>query len=122
MHTFILQDYSTIRGNSGTTITQNESGWLDLTPYQDLVFWVDTRELTGTTVTLRLQTSPTKDDAMFADVISSFTLSVAVVQKPALLSAASVPVARYLRWVLVGPATTWDATLRIYVAANSPGM
>jgi hypothetical protein len=121
MHTFILQDYATIRG-SNNTITQNESGWLDLTPYQDLVFWVDTRELTGTTVTLRLQTSPTKDDLMFADIISSFTLSVGVVQKAALLSAASVPIARYLRWVMTGTATPYDATIRIYVAANSPGM
>ncbi len=121
MHTFILQDYATIRGNSSTTITQNESAWLDLTPYQDLVFWIDTRELTGA-VTCRLQTSPTKDEAMFLDIIASFALAVTVTQKPALLGVATVPIARYLRWVLVGPASTWDATLRIYVAANSPGM
>lgn len=121
MHTFILQDFTTIRGASSTTITQNESGWLDLTPYQDLVFWIETRELTGA-VTLRLQTSPTKDEAMFTDIIASFALSVTVTQKPALLGVATCPVARYVRWVLVGPASTWDAMLRIYVAANAPGM
>ncbi len=121
MHTFILQDYATIRGTTGTAITQNESGWLDLTPYQDLVFWIDTRELTAT-VTCRLQTSPTKDEAMFLDIITSFALAVTVTQKPALLGTATVPIARYLRWVLIGSATPWDATLRIYVAANSPGM
>src|SRR5260221_12163593 len=110
MHTFILQDYATIRGTSGNAVTQNESGWLDLTLYQDLVFWVDPRELVAT-VTLRLQTAPTKDEAMFLDVIASFALSVSVTQKPALLGTALVPISRYLRWVLIGSATPWDATI-----------
>ena len=120
MHTFILQELGTIRGNSSVTVTQNESGWLDLTPYQDLVFWVDTRELTGA-VTMRLQTSPTKDEAMFIDMLASFALTVAVTTKIALITT-TVPVARYVRWVLVGPASTWDATFRVYIAGNSPGM
>lgn len=124
MHTFILQDYITVRGSSSATVTQNESGWLDLTPYQDLVFWIDTRNASTNAVTLRLQTSPTKDEGMFTDIIASFSLSstALVTQKAALLSAATCPVARYVRWVLIGPAAAWDATLRIYVAANSPGM
>jgi hypothetical protein len=33
----------------------------------------------------------------------------------------TVPVARYVRWQIVGT-TTWDATFRIALAANSPGM
>ena len=45
MHSYILQDWITIRGAAGvTTVTQSESGWLDLSPYQDLTFWIDTRE------------------------------------------------------------------------------
>ncbi len=121
MHTFIMQDYTTFRG-SNNTIVQNESGWLDLTPYQDLVFWIDCREATGT-VTLTLQTSPTKDDAMFAAIITAFALTAnSVIQKPALLGVANVPIARFARFTLNSSAAPWDATLRIYVAANSPGM
>jgi hypothetical protein len=43
MHAFILQDWTTIRGGV-TTVTQSEPDWLDLTPYQDIVFWIDVRE------------------------------------------------------------------------------
>jgi hypothetical protein len=69
MHAFMLQDWITIRG-SVTTITQGEDGWLDLTAYQDLVFWVDCREVTGTTPAISFQTSPTKDESLFTTVIA----------------------------------------------------
>jgi hypothetical protein len=123
MHAFILQEWITIRG-SVTTVTQGEDGWLDLTAYQDLVFWVDCREVTGTTPAISFQTSPTKDDSLFTNVIASANLAAAstpAVTK-ALLASATVPVARYLRWQITGPAGTWDATFCVLIAANSPGM
>ncbi len=125
MHTFILQDYTTIRG-AGATVTQGEAGWIDLSSYQDVVFWVDVREITGTTVTLTLQTSPTKDDAMFLPLVSptAITTSPNPSVLKALMTSASTPnpVARYVRWSLYGSASPWDATFRILAAANSPGM
>lgn len=30
MHTFILQDWTTIRGGAGISVTQHEAEWLDL--------------------------------------------------------------------------------------------
>src|SRR5438105_1472522 len=122
MHTFILQDYTTIRGATSTTVTQNESGWLDLSQFQDVIAWVDVRELT-TSATLKIQTSPVKDEIMFQDMYSA-AAAVGVVAPPikVLMSAASVPLARYVRWQLVGGAATWDLTFRILIAANSPGM
>lgn len=124
MHTFILQDWTTIRG-SVTTVTQGEAGWLDLTPFQDLVFWIDCRE-ESTSPTLTVQTSPTKDETLFTPMFSAITLSsnTTPVIKPALMSAGTStnpPVARYIRWQLASGTTTWDATFRILVAANSPG-
>jgi hypothetical protein len=125
MHAFILQDWITIRGASTVaTITQGEDSWLDLTAYQDLVFWIDCREFTGTTPTITFQTSPTKDETLFTAIATATTLaasSTPVIVK-ALLASATVPIARYLRWQLNGPASTWDATFRVLVAANSPGM
>jgi hypothetical protein len=40
MDSFILQDRTTVRGSTGVTITQGEHEWLDLSPYEDVVFWL----------------------------------------------------------------------------------
>jgi len=127
MHAFILQDWITIRGASTVpTVTQGEDSWLDLTAYQDLVFWVDVREVTGTTVTIAFQTSPTKDETLFTAMVAATTITASsspVVVKATLAGASTnVPVARYVRWQLVGPSALWDASFRVMVAANSPGM
>jgi hypothetical protein len=125
MHTFVLQDFMTIRGTNNT-VTQSESEWLDLTQYEDVFFWIDCKELTGTTVTLNIQTSPTKDDTLFTSVYSQ--LLTTAIQNPGstggkcLMSSATVPIARYVRWQLTSTATPFDATLRIFLSANAPGM
>jgi hypothetical protein len=118
MHSFILQDWTTIRGGSGvSTVTQQETDWLDLAAFQDVVFWIDVKETTGSP-TLYLQTAPTLDDSFFQAMITGVAMTAAAA--PTVLSA-TVPLARYLRWQIVGT-PTWDATFRIAVAANSPGM
>lgn len=119
MQTFILQDLTTIRGATSTNVTQNESGWLDMSAMQDLTIWTECKEVTGT-VTCTFQTSPTKDDALFTAMMAGFALSTASVNvTKVILTAATVPVARWVRWVLTAPAATWDTTFRSYVAGNS---
>ncbi len=132
MHTFVLQDWTTIRGSSsgaGLAIAQSEKGWLDLTPFQDLFAWVDVRELTGS-VNLFFDTSPTEDENFFVSMtgatgvtggaLTITTPAPAIVKLPMLTAA--VPLARFLRWRVTGSASPWDVTMRIVVAANSPGM
>lgn len=122
MHTFILQDWITTRGNNNT-ITQSESEWLDLTQYQDVVVWVDVREMTGT-VTMTLQTAPTKDEAFFAvGTLATPTLTVgtATITK-VLMSGATVPLSRYVRWQLTSAGAPYDLTFRVMVSANAPGV
>jgi hypothetical protein len=126
MHAFILQDWTTIRG-AVTTVTQGEDFWLDLTPYQDVIFWVDCREVSPsgtTTLIINLQTSPTKDESLFTNIATAVTLTASSSPQIAQgqISKALVPLARYVRWQIVGGTTTWDATFRVLVAANSPGM
>ena len=122
MHSFILQDWTTIRGAAGLTVTQGEVGWLDLSPYQDLIFWIDCREITSTP-SITFQTSPTKDESLFTLIVAAQPLAAlagpSIVK--ALLSGATTPVARYVRWQVTA-AAAWDATFRVLVAANSPGM
>jgi hypothetical protein len=127
MHTFVLQDWVTIRGQ-GSSIAQSEPGWLDLSPFQDLFAWVDIREVVST-VDLYLETSPTEDENFFQSMNGPSTPAVPtltannapVIVKLPMLSAA-VPLSRFLRWRLNGSGPTWDVTMRIVVAANSPGM
>jgi len=123
MHSYILEDWLTVRGPGSDTITQDEMRWLDLEAFQDAVFYVECRSSTASP-TITFQTSPCKDDSLFAPFAStglngSTTPSVV----PALLANASPPLARFVRWQIVGPiGTPWDATFRVIVAANSPGM
>jgi hypothetical protein len=133
MHSYLLQDWITIRGTStSTVITQGEVGWLDLAPYQDVNFWIDCRETVGGSVYLNFQTSPTKEDFLFqagamfgATAILMGTTTAASNPWRVLLTQAAnkVPLARYVRWQLTGPATTpWDVSFRVLVTANALGL
>jgi hypothetical protein len=130
MDALMLCDWTTIKGvtASGTTINQGEDQWLDVSPYLDLVFWVDCREVSSASggVTLNLQTAPTKDEAYFKTMITATNLTALVAAEgpaayTALASSAAVPVAAWLRWQLSCSATSWDVTFRIWVSANAPG-
>jgi hypothetical protein len=123
MHSYILQDWITIRGASSVTVTQGESDWLDLAPYQDVMFYIDVREYTGTTPTIVFQTAPIKEDGLFQDMMTAIALN-AVPANPTVvrITTAATPLARYLRWKLAGPASVWDATFRVLIAANALGL
>ncbi len=124
MHSFMLEDWLTIRGIASSTTVQSEDQWLDLSPYQDLLVWVDCREFTGTTPQISIQTAPTKDESLMTTCIGPNNLTTSGVQVYKLLLSQNptVPLGRWVRWSITGPAAAWDATLRILVSANSPGM
>lgn len=121
MYGYVLQDWVTI-GNAGTTpIIQNESDWLPFSSFQDIAFWVDVRNVTlGTTVTIDLQTSPTKDDALFR-VLTNCTVAATgagiTVVKNILSTAPGIPLATWVRWVLT-PSVASTITFRILASAN----
>lgn len=127
MYGFLLQDWVTIRGATTiSTVTQSESGWLDLRQYQDAVFWVEVRELSLsglTSLSMNLETAPLKDESLYVPMA---TQVLAAQTQPFVLKAmaasASQPLARWVRWRLSasGTASTpWDATFRISMAANA---
>jgi hypothetical protein len=128
MESFVLQDWVTIRGASGVTVTQGESSWLDLSPYEDIVFWLLVAEVTGTpTLALLYQTSPTKDESFFAAQTlgmtgSSVALSASTnpVITPAFAWSSAFPLARYVRWQIPPITAAWDVTLRVMVSVSSP--
>ncbi len=122
MHTFILEDWLTVQGPGGDTITQDESRWLDLEQFQDAVFYVDCRSATSSP-TITLQTAPAKDDSLFQAVgTTTLTGGTTIATLPVLLANATTPLARFVRWQISLPGAAWNATFRVLVAANAPGM
>lgn len=125
MFCFPLTPWTTIRGASGTTITQGESQWLDLFGFEDIVTWLQCNEVTtggAANVTLAYQTAPTKDELLFTPA-ASVSLAAAtgpVITKVIMSTTANAPLARWLRWQLSasGSTSTFDATFRIWIAAN----
>lgn len=70
MHSFILQDWSAFAGLSGATFTQDESGYLDLAPFQDVIIYLDCRETSASAPTIAFETAPTRDDSLFQPLVS----------------------------------------------------
>jgi hypothetical protein len=137
MHGFVLQDFVTIRGQSTTqTVTQSESEWLDLAGYEDLVTWIDVREVTlsgNTNVQINMQTAPIKDEYLFVNMeVNPLTVTAALtspsIRKMVLAQATGatgtpVPLGRFVRWQAVasGATGTWDVVFRIACCANPVG-
>jgi len=131
MFGYVLQDWTTIRAQSNTvTVVQNESDWMGFSSFQDMVFWIDTREATlpaSSNIALSIQTSPTKDEVLFQTMVTanfapaSYAAGlVTPLPKVILAQGPSVPLATWVRWSLALTAGTgaWDLTFRILVSAN----
>ena len=127
MYSFVLQDWTTVGGAAGSTVIQGEKDWLDMSPFQDIVAWIDVRNATtGSPPLLKLETAPSKDESLFMYMGSGAGIAMVGSSMPTvvqyLMGSATVPIAECLRWKITGGAVTWQATFRILVAANAPGL
>jgi hypothetical protein len=122
-HSFVLQDWLLLQGNTNSTITQSEDEWLDLFDYQDVTFYLLVNQASATT-TIAYQTSPDKTDAVFANMVSPITLAASAtpVVTQVLMLSATVPLARYVRWQVIGGVNAWSASFRVVLSANAPGL
>ena len=121
-HSFVLQDWLLLESTVGTAITQPENGWLDLSDYQDVTFYLLVNQASATT-TISYQTSPDKTDSVFTNMVPAITMaaSASPTVTEVLMLSAAVPLARFVRWQITGP-NQWSANFRIVVAANAPGL
>lgn len=122
----LLQDWTTLSGDGTTPFVQSRFDWLDLARYGDVTLWLEVRALTnpgGGNVTLTYETSPATDDSLFQPMVTPLTLvaaSAPVITKVRLADNPVTPLARYLRWKLVGTASgAWSVTFRVFVAAGN---
>ena len=119
MHVHILQQLTTIRGAASTNVTQAEDDWLDLANYADVILLLHVTEVFGSTPQIAFETSPAKDSVLFQSMVVAANMAAGLTQSKVILATnPSVPLARWLRWTITGPAATWDATFRCYAYTN----
>jgi hypothetical protein len=128
MDSFLLQDWIALRlGTAFSSITQDEAAWIELAPFDAAVFWITARSVVGSVVTLRLEMSPSKDEALFTEIASANLSTVLAASPAATVLKALVPnvsFARWLRWRLdiSSPVDGWGGTFRVHCAANAMGV
>src|SRR5262245_45780103 len=120
---FVLQDWTALQGKGSDTIVQTEDSWLDFADYTDVIFYITFKAFSGTSVRLHLQTSPSKDNDMFAGMTGgTLTVSVANRLVVAVRSGAAEPLARYVRWTAdAGGAEAWTLMFRVLGVAIKTG-
>jgi hypothetical protein len=115
-----LQPWITVRGASAvTSLTQDEKGWLDVAGFADAVFTIDVASVTsgGGTISLNIESAPTKDDALFLPVVPAISMksSATPVSAKTVQTPTMPQLSKWLRWRVSasGATSTWDATFRI---------
>jgi hypothetical protein len=127
MYGFMLQDWVTIQSAASIpNVVQTDDGWTSFQQYADMTFFVETSAILlggATNLSLVLESSPTRDEALFTSIATINPLAVGLTTAASLVNGA-VPIGRWVRWRLnatTTPATTWGATFRINCGANAVG-
>jgi hypothetical protein len=122
VHSELFQKWVTIQGASSiASVTQDDEEWRDVSGLSDALFWIDAREVTssGAQVFLTIQSSPTRDEALFVAVAPPVLLAASttpIITKTARGAASLAPMGRWLRWQLTvvgSPTASWNAHFRI---------
>jgi len=116
MNGLLVQDWVTIRvgGSNNSTATQGADSWIDLQDAEDLVLFLDVREVTGSPH-MGYQTSPTKQETSFVNMLPAFNIATGVRIDRVFANIAPIPVARFMRWQ-ISNANGADVTFRLWAA------
>lgn len=115
----LLQDWITISGNDGiTSLPQSSVDYYDIGHTEDLVLYLDVRQVAGS-VSLQHETAPSKDDNAFLPMVGPFVVTAGLRVDRAFFATAAVPPARFVRWRCKVPGGTWSVTFRIWMATYS---
>jgi hypothetical protein len=119
MRSIIMQDWLTVRGVASGIVIQSQTEWILTAPFQDITFYLDVREVTGT-VTIAYETCPARDDRLFQAMFTSAALTAATAAPQTIFASSNaVPVSHWSRWKLTGGAAAWDVTFRVMAAGNN---
>lgn len=127
MQPIIMQDWVTIRSSVTGSVIMSQADWLLTAPFQDITFYLDVREVDGTSVSITYETCPGRDNGLFRN-IGSTTVPIAgagvtVTSYPMGVATVLAPVSHWTRWSLNGTVSSgvWSVTFRIMAAGNSIG-
>lgn len=124
MQPIIMQDWITVRGTgTATSVIMSQADWILTAPFQDISFYLDVREFSGSSLGIEYQTCPARDDALFWSMGAVVPITTVVVTPTnyILSTNPTAPVSHWTRWKLTGTGTPWDVTFRIMAAGNSIG-
>lgn len=115
----VLQDWIGLRGASSTDeIIQPFVDWVDAELYSDVTVLLDISAMTSG-MGIEIQTSPASDERLF-QVMTSFAPSgPGASQSIVRYSTASVPLARFVRWRLRHPVSSWNITFRVVLVLKT---
>lgn len=123
MEAALLQELVTLTsaptaGGGAPPLSQSAHQYLDIGQNEDLVFYLDVRDVTATGVQVFFETSPTPQDSTFLAMVAPVLATApGLTVTRAAFSTAAVPPARYVRWRLQGAgAGSWNMTFRVWVA------
>jgi hypothetical protein len=133
-HSLCMQPWIQVAGITNTLV-QPTNDWVDLSGYQDVVFYVDVADVTvtaGNTTTLSLQTGPSQDESLLSggripnsatftfQTAPAVTLGVQPLQVARFYPSVG-NVARFLRWSLDFGGVATVITFRIWLNLNPAG-
>ena len=103
---------------ANSSVTQSAEAWVDLGAHEDVVFFLDVREVSaGTTVKMYYETAPVREQGAFLSMNQGFALAAGVRVDRFFSSNGGVVPARYVRWRMQRTAgVKWDVTFRIWLA------
>jgi hypothetical protein len=110
---YLLQDWTTVRGAANQTLTQSFQNYLDLDGYIDAIFYLQVSYVSSSPV-LNYQSAALPDDAYFY-TIATRTLSASTTpfQDKVLFASAAAPMSRFIRWSITHTAA-YAATFRVW--------
>src|SRR5260370_15255274 len=108
MDALLLQDWATfslVGGGASSKITQGAPGYLDVSEYHDLVFYlhVATSVAAGGIPVIQYQTAPTAEDSGFLTLFQTPSTFAGGTRVDVILGSYSpVPPSKYVRWMCGG--------------------
>jgi hypothetical protein len=111
METLLLQDWLTI----GKSTTQGAPSYLDVSNYQDLVFYFDAKQMPAF-AGVAYETAPEAEDSSFQTMASVNAATAGPLSQTSIVLGryALIPPAKYVRWLC---STSDVMTFRIWIAA-----
>jgi hypothetical protein len=117
----MLCDWTTVGGSGFTILRQTAEKYVDALTCKDVTVFLEVAEVTNAPL-LYVETSPMRDERLFVSMLGTFLPTVGVAVNVVRYESATNPLARYVRWRVVGTGSgDFSMTFRIWLALNESG-